>query len=124
VSPRSEEFIAAAREWLVGARAAAATGFPPGSVSLAYYAMLYAARAALSEEDAYAKTHAGTWNLFAQTFVETGRFDRSLFAAARDVLPLRIATDYEALQVGQDKAEEVVDLAERFVVAVEGLYAD
>ena len=122
--PRSAELIAAARDWLTGARATSAAGFPPGAVSLGYYAMLYAARAALSEEDLYAKTHSGTWNLFATAFVETERFDRFLFTAARDVLPLRIGTDYEALQVDQDKGEEVVELAGRFVEAVEALFAD
>lgn len=116
--------MAAAREWLSGAQTTAGAGFPPGAVSLAYYAMLYAARAALSEEELYAKTHSGTWNLFAQTFVETGRFERSLFAAARDVLPLRVRADYEAAQVGQDKADEIVTLAARFVSAVAALYPD
>jgi uncharacterized protein (UPF0332 family) len=124
MSPRSEEFMAAAREWLEGARVALASGFGPGAVSLGYYAMLYAARAALSEEDRYAKTHSGTWHLFGQALVDTGRFDRLLFESARDVLPLRLGTDYEAQSVTEEKAEEVVDLAERFLAAVEALYHD
>ncbi len=36
--------------------------------------MLYAARAALSEEDLYAKTHSGSWTLFNDAFVRTSRF--------------------------------------------------
>jgi uncharacterized protein (UPF0332 family) len=51
-------------------------------VSAAYYAMLYAARAALSEQDRYAKTHSGTWTLFRETFVRDGRFDPALARAA------------------------------------------
>ncbi|MBW8060794.1 MAG: HEPN domain-containing protein, partial [Solirubrobacterales bacterium] len=35
-------------------------GFLAGAVSIAYYAMLYAARAALSEDDEHARTHGGT----------------------------------------------------------------
>jgi uncharacterized protein (UPF0332 family) len=85
--------------------------------------MLYAARAALSEEDAYAKTHRGTWSLFARTFVEPGRFDADLFADARNVLPVRLETDYEAREVSQAEARDVIDLAERFLAAVDALYA-
>lgn len=86
--------------------------------------MLYTARAALSEENAYAKTHAGTWNLFGRTFVEADRFDQELFAAARDVLPLRLQADYEARDVSPVEAEDVIELAGRFLAGVEALYPD
>jgi uncharacterized protein (UPF0332 family) len=116
--------MARAREQLAASRASLASGFPPAALSLAYYAMLYAARAALSEEDAYAKTHAGTWTLFGRTFVETGRFDRALFAAPRDLLPVRLETDYEARDVTPAEARDVIELAGRFVAAIEALYPD
>ena len=116
--------MAEARDRLAAAQASLASGFPPAAISLAYYAMLYAARAALSEEDRYAKTHSGTWLLFGQTFVETGRYEPKLFQAARDVLPLRIGTDYEAQRVDQQQAEDVVELAERFLGSIEALYPD
>ncbi|MGH2963249.1 MAG: HEPN domain-containing protein [Solirubrobacterales bacterium] len=64
MSPRSAEFLAEARKRLRTARAALGVRDPAGAVSAAYYAMLYAVRAALSEEDRYAKTHAGTWGEF------------------------------------------------------------
>ena len=51
MSPRSEEFMAVARERAALAATALGAGSPGGAVSAAYYAMLYAARAALSEED-------------------------------------------------------------------------
>ena len=124
MSQRSEEFLVEARERLAVARITFDSGFHGVSVSMAYYAMLYAARAALSEEDLYSKTHSGTWHLFGQTFVETGRFDRELAADARDVLPLRIGTDYEALRIDTEQADEIVQLAERFLNAVEALYPD
>jgi uncharacterized protein (UPF0332 family) len=59
VSARSAEFLDEARKRLRTARAALGVDDPAGAVSAAYYAMLYAVRAALSEEDRYAKTHAG-----------------------------------------------------------------
>ena len=100
------------------ARTALGAGFPSGAVSAAYYAILYAARAALSEEDCSAKTHRGVWTLFAETFVSTARFEPELFARARRLQELREASDYDAREVSRDEAEASVTEAERFVAAV------
>lgn len=116
--------MAVARERAALAATALGAGSPGGAVSAAYYAMLYAARAALSEEDRYAKTHSGTWHLFRETFVLTGRFDGALFAGAERTLPLRLGADYEARPVEPEEAEAVVDLAARFLQAIEALYPD
>lgn len=123
MSPRSEEFMAGAREWLRAAHTALDSGFYPVASSLAYYAMLYAARAALSEEDRNAKTHVGIWNLFHETFVATGRFDRALTAAARETQKIREGADYDALMVPQEQAEEIVAVAKRFVSAIDEMLA-
>ncbi|GIU95774.1 MAG: hypothetical protein KatS3mg012_2231 [Gaiellaceae bacterium] len=118
MSPRSEELLAGARDRLGAARVALSAGFPSNAASAAYYAMLYAARAALSEEGRNAKTHSGTWGLFHETFVATGRFDSELYAAAQRTRDLREASDYEAVIVPHADAERIVELAERFVSAV------
>ena len=110
-----------ARERLEAARRELRAGSDSSAVSLAYYAMLYAARAALSEEERNAKTHAGTWGLFRETFVTPGLFDASLFSEAHGVQQLREAADYEALIVAREEAERVVDLAGRLVAAVTAL---
>ena len=93
-------------------------GFGFQAVSSAYYAMLYAARAALSERDAHAKTHRGTWDLFRRTFVEEGAFDPTLLARARGTMADRAGADYDAERPSPERATEVVALAERFVGAV------
>lgn len=124
MSPRSEEFIAEARERLRVARAAVESEAFSAAASLAYYAMLNAARAALSEEDRYAKTHSGTWHLFREAFVGSGRFDATLASRAERTQELRLGADYEAQHVAAEDAEDTVDLAERFVAAVEALYPD
>jgi uncharacterized protein (UPF0332 family) len=118
MSPRSEEFFAMAREALAAARATLAAGHPSRTISEAYFAMLYAARAALSEAELNAKTHKGTWQLFRETFVEEGRFDSSLLAEARKTQREREAADYDALMVPREEAERIVELAGRFVAAV------
>ena len=110
-----------ARERLRAARAATQAGSPTSAASLAYNAMLYAARAALSERDRYAKMHAGTWNLFAESFVDEGHFDREAFAAARKLQTTRERADYDAVAVSAEEAETSVALAERFVADVEAM---
>src|ERR1044072_2224779 len=77
MSPRSEEFMEQARDRLADAQTILKTAHPAVVVSAAYYGMLYAARAALSERGEYAKTHSGTWTLFSQIFVAPGDFDQS-----------------------------------------------
>jgi uncharacterized protein (UPF0332 family) len=69
---------------------------PSAAVSLAYYAMLYAARAALSERDLSARTHAGTWHELRREFVDTGELDEELVARAQRTQPEREQADYDA----------------------------
>ena len=107
-----------ARERIEAARAVVGRSGSSGA-SLAYYAMLNAARAALSEEDKNARTHKGTWDLFHEAFVATGRIDPELAHAARATQRTREAADYDARAVPQGEAQALVTLAERFVAAVD-----
>jgi uncharacterized protein (UPF0332 family) len=116
--------MASAKDRLALARTAIETGHPEGAVSAAYYAMLYAARAALSEDDRYAKTHSGTWMLFRERFVAGGRFDAALEKAASSTQRQREAADYDAVLISSESAEEIVGLAGRFVSAVEAMLVD
>jgi uncharacterized protein (UPF0332 family) len=118
VSPRSEELLASAREWLATAEAALESGFPGGAAAEAYYAMLYAARAALSERDRHARTHGGIWGLFGELFVRTGGFDRRLYAAARTAEERRLDVHYEAVAISEVEGREAVGDARRFIEAV------
>jgi uncharacterized protein (UPF0332 family) len=118
MSPRSEEFLAEAKNRLAGARAAGRDGFGSLAVGAAYYAMLYAARAALSEAGTAAKTHSGVWNLFRQAFVPD-QFEAELVARAERLQELREDVDYEATAVSEDRVQEAIHDAERFVAAVE-----
>ena len=118
MSPRSEEFAAAARERLEAARNSIASGDFTVAVATAYYAMLYAARAALSERDLNAKTHGGTWSLFRENFVLPGLVDGELTARARVAEQLRYDADYDAADISRDVAEAVLADADRFVTAV------
>ena len=121
MSPRSEEFLEEARRRVETARAILEVGDPASVLSVAYYAMLNAARAALSEENENARTHRGTWMLFRERFVVPGRFDEQLFRRARQMQEAREAADYRAVSPSSEAAREAVADAERFVAAVSQL---
>lgn len=93
------------------------------AIGAAYYTMLYAARAALSERDLYAKTHRGTWSLFRDEFVRTGQFDKHLSRRVDDIRDERELADYGAKVPERGLVEAAVADAERFVAAVEEMLA-
>lgn len=119
MSPRSEEFIEQARDRLAMAREVLAAGHRAGAVSAAYYSMLYAARATLSEDDENARSHRGTWNLFRIKYVTTDAFDAALFTKAQHAQVAREAGDYQAVNPTAEQAEDYVAAAEKFLAAVE-----
>ena len=119
MSPRSQELLELARRRLAQARVDLQAGFPDGAISAAYYAMLAAARAALSERDRNARTHSGTWHLFHEEFVAAGSFDRDLFAEGPRAQQLRWASDYEGEEFSAADGERAITVAERFLAGVE-----
>lgn len=119
MSPRSEEFIEQARDRLAAAQEALAAGHLGVAVSVAYYSMLYAARATLSEDDENARSHRGTWNLFRIKYLTTDAFDAALFTKAQHAQVAREASDYQAINPSAEQAEESVAAAEQFLAAVE-----
>jgi uncharacterized protein (UPF0332 family) len=124
VSPRSVEFIEQARDRSQLAREALASGHLEGAVSTAYYAMLYAARAALSEHDEHARRHGGTWNLFYRRFVTSGAFDQDLHSLAQQAQEAREGADYEAKTPPAEEAERYVAGAGEFLAAVERMLGE
>jgi uncharacterized protein (UPF0332 family) len=108
-----------ARERAKAAREILAAGHLEVAVSVAYYAMLNAARAALSEDDAHSRTHRGTWHLFHDRYVTTGAFDEGLHALATSAQRTRERGDYEAITPDPAEASKVVEGASNFVDAIE-----
>jgi uncharacterized protein (UPF0332 family) len=94
-------------------------GHLEAAVSAAYYSMLYAARAALSERDEHARTHRGTWNLFRTRYVVSDAFDATLFTLAQHAQAAREGGDYEAVKPSRAETERYVSGAGDFVAAVE-----
>jgi uncharacterized protein (UPF0332 family) len=123
VSPRSEEFLDTARQRLRGAVNSLRAGDFELAISAAYYAMLYAARAALSEDDASSRTHRGTWKLFRERYVMTDAFDDDLFRLAQNAQTAREQGDYEAAKLTEEQAHRFVGGAGEFLAAVERMLA-
>ena len=121
MSPRSKEFMEQASERLADAQKILTVAHPAVVVSTAYYAMLNAARAALSERGEHAKTHSGTWTLFSKTFVATGEFDQKLSTLARQAKEVREKGDYEAAPPDAKEAATYVEGAADFLAAIEAL---
>lgn len=119
MSPRSEEFIDQARDRVTAAAELLRAGHLETAVSAAYYAMLYAARAALSEDDESARTHRGTWNAFRLRYVITDAFDAALFTMAQHAQAAREGGDYEAVTPSDEEAARYVNGAPEFLAAVE-----
>lgn len=119
MSPRSAELLARAREGVAAAQALIEAGHAAPAVSTAYYAMLYAARAALSERDLGARTHAGTWAAFREAFVLTGQIGENIARDAQRAQSRREASDYGAASFDLAEARDVVAGAERLLAAVE-----
>ena len=94
---------------------------PSTALSAAYYAMLYGARAALSERDISAKTHRGTWHEFRSAFVESGAIDAALAAEVQKLQPEREQADYDAWSAPITEAQRAIELGHRFLSAIEAL---
>ena len=92
------------------------------AVNRAYYAMFDAPRAALSQIDPRlleTKQHATLIRRFGKHVVQDRGFDRSLGRAFSQTEDARLAADYEVELVNRATARKVVELAEKFVGAVE-----
>lgn len=113
-----------ARDRLAAAREALDADHHAVAVSVAYYSMLYAARATLSEDDETARTHRGTWNLFRIKYVATDAFDAALFTLAQHAQVAREGGDYQAVTPSEEEAKRYVEGASDFLAAVKQMLAD
>jgi len=108
--PRTRESLEEAHERLEAARLVIGGDIGTPVVSLVYFAALDAALAALSEEDRHTRSHSGTWILFHETFVRTGRFESRLYPAAAAVLEQRENADYAPVRFSSEEARAIRDL--------------
>ena len=71
-------------------------GYPEDAVARAYYAILHAAKAALSVHDVIAESHSSVRGLFGKHLIRTGAVERTWSKQLAGSLDDRLAADYDA----------------------------
>jgi uncharacterized protein (UPF0332 family) len=88
------------------------------AASRAYYAMFYAATAALLHEGKQFAKHSAVIAEFNRIFVQQGVFDAGMFKALQRAFDLRSEGDYELLPVSREEAQSATDDAALFIARV------
>ncbi len=97
MTERQRALLNKAHQALVSARTLHTYGDLEGAINRAYYAMFYAASAALLFKGEAPRTHHGVHHRFHLHFVVSGTLLRELSAALSYALELRTRADYEIL---------------------------
>ncbi len=111
-----------ADESLGAARILVESGFHDDASSRAYYAVFYAATAALLAEGARFSKHTGVINGVNRRLVKTGRLSAELGRELNWLFELRLVSDYgETRHVPPDESKRALEVAERLVQALKNL---
>jgi uncharacterized protein (UPF0332 family)/predicted nucleotidyltransferase len=122
----TEDGLNRARRSLESARAVLEDADTPNmAISSAYYAMLYAARAALNEAGKAPKSHQGVQHELRETYVRTGRLDARYHSMLSQAEGDRLDADYElSPSFTEADAKEWIAKAEDFVDTLEILLSE
>lgn len=119
---RSLELLEKAYEALQGADLAFDHQLYGPALRLGYEALLAAARTALSEEGFHSKTHEGTWSLFHEHLIATGKLPQAFDLAGGRGQRKREDDVYTAWRASAEDAAEMVEQAHALVDAVAVAY--
>ena len=123
MQPGIDDLLGRARRELGAVRLLLDQGYYDVAASRAYYAMFYAAEAALLSRGITRSRHSGVIAAFGEYFVRTGLLPGTLSADLSNAFAQRAQADYGPSPFPPDTAEAVLRDAESFVSAVEGLLA-
>ena len=88
------------------------------ALNRAYYAMLHAAQAALSEKDVFRTSHHATISAFGQYLAKPGLVPAKFHKAFRETFELRLQSDYGiSREITFEEARDAAELAIDFVDA-------
>lgn len=119
VPPEVDEFFAKAETFLRSARVLLDLPDLDSAVSRAYYAMFFAAEAALLSRNKTAQSHRGMITLFGEEFVRSGILPRERGRQLAIAYDKRQASDYEpTTKIKPENAARFVEEASEFVEAV------
>ena len=118
-----DDLLAQARQAVRSARMLLSSGDPDGAVNRAYYAMFYAAQAALEHRgvEVTSSKHGTLVRRFGDHLVKPGLLPSSLGPSLNEMLELLHKADYSTQGVPPIDAERAATAAETFVATVERL---
>lgn len=111
-----ESLIKRARKYLESAEILLTAEDYESSVSRIYYAMFYAAEAALLTEELSFSSHRGVISAFGKHFIKTGVFPAGMGKELNRAFEKRQLSDYEYMFVmSQDEAKKMLEEGKNFV---------
>lgn len=117
---RNGRELARARKALLAAKTLITKGLYEDCVSRAYYAVLHAAKAALSLSVVEPDTHNGVRRMFGLHLVKTGKIEKEFAKILTAEKEDREIGDYEVgIQIEEERARQRVKEAEKFVHRIE-----
>jgi len=112
--------LARAKKALLAAKTLIEKGLFEDCVSRAYYAVLHAAKAALSLAGVESDTHDGVRRMFGLHLVKTGKIEKEFAKILTAGQEDREIGDYEAnIEIEEERARQRVNEAEKFVQRIE-----
>jgi len=116
---QSRALLAKASENLAAAQDLMDKGHAEVAVSRVYYAMFYAAEAALLEEGLEFSSHGAVHGAFGERLAKSGRLDPKLHRYLLDAYRARQSADYDApADISEEDARVVVNRAQEFISAI------
>jgi uncharacterized protein (UPF0332 family) len=116
------DLLAKADRRLIAAARDLEAGDIERSLSASYYAMFYAASAALESVEVARAKHSAVIAAFGEHFAKTQRIDARYHSMLLGAFALRSAADYETnATLSRETAEETLDNARSFVTASRSL---
>jgi uncharacterized protein len=118
-----DDLLDRARQAVRSARTLQSSGDPDGAMNRAYYAMFYAAHAALEHRgvEVPSSKHGTLVGRFGQHLVKPGFVPRALGSSLNRMLELRHKADYGSEEMAEVDAERAASEAEAFISAIERL---
>lgn len=114
-----QRYIEKAEQALEISRQLLTSGYPADAISKAYYAMFYAAHAALRAKDVVASRHAAVIAEFGRIYAKAGLIDPELHRALIDAFDERQEADYNVfLEVEELQGRRRIADAQAFLQAV------
>ena len=119
---KTEQLLAKSQQYLRSAAVLLEVGDYDSCASRAYFAMFYAAQAALLTTGATVKSRRSVRSAFVERFVEGGRFPQRAADVLHEAYKIQETADYaQRIVVDESDAEQTLSEAEAFIGSIDAL---